>query len=259
MTGPPTALVTGASSGIGRSLTLLFARGGYDVVLVARRLASLQALAEEIHRLGRAAHVHAADLSEPGSAADLHGRLEALHTRVDVLVNNAGVGLQGRFDRLPLERQVAMIQLNVTSLTALTRLMMPGMIERNAGGVLNVASTAAFQPGPLMAVYYATKAYVLSFTEAIAEEVNETDLKISCLCPGPTSTEFVEAADMQGSRLFKAGAMSADAVAQAGYDGWTAGKRLVIPGVSNRLGTVLVKLTPRRIVPRITKRLNEVD
>ena len=175
-----------------------------------------------------------------------------------MLVNNAGIGMQGRFDQLPLDRQLSMIQLNVTSLVALTRLYLPQMIASNAGGVLNVASTAAFQPGPLMTVYYATKAFVLSFTEGIAEEVSGTALKLSCLCPGPTHTGFVEAAAMEGSRLFTAGAMSADDVARIGYEGWNAGKRLVIPGARNRLGTLLVRVVPRGAVPKITKRLNEV-
>jgi short-subunit dehydrogenase len=253
-----TALITGASSGIGRSLAQLYARGGYDVVLVARRESSLEALAEEIRGIGRAAHVFAADLSQHGSAEALRERIDQAHIEADVLVNNAGVGMQGRFDALPLDRQLAMLQLNVTSLTALTRLYLPQMIARNRGGVLNVASTAAFQPGPLMAVYYASKAFVLSFTEAIAEEVSETALKVSCLCPGPTHTGFVEAAGMQGSRLFTGGAMSAEDVARLGYDGWQAGRRLVIPGVQNRLGTLLVRFTPRALVPRITKRLNQV-
>lgn len=257
MSNPPTALVTGASSGIGRSLALLFARHGYDVVLVARRQSSLEALASEVHHLGRAAHVHATDLSQPGSASDLHGRLESVGTPVDVLVNNAGVGMQGRFDQLPLDRQLAMIELNLVSLTALTRLFLPAMLERNQGGVLNVASTAAFQPGPLMSVYYATKAYVLSFTEAVAEEVAATNLKVSCLCPGPTGTGFAAEADLEQSRLFKGGAMSADDVARIGFDGWTAGHRVVIPGFSNRIGALAVRLMPRRLVQKVTKRLNE--
>jgi short-subunit dehydrogenase len=254
-----TALITGASSGIGRSLARLFARGGHDVVLVARRESSIESLAEEVRGTGRAAHAFAADLSENHSAEALRDRIGRARIQVDVLVNNAGVGLQGRFDELPLDRQLSMLQLNVTSLTTLTRLYLPEMIARNTGGILNVASTAAFQPGPLMAVYYASKAFVLSFTEALAAEVSGTALKVSCLCPGPTRTGFVEAAGLQGSRLFTGGAMSADDVARVGYDGWNAGKRLVIPGVQNRLGTLLVRFTPRALVPRITKRLNQVE
>jgi uncharacterized protein len=253
------ALVTGASSGIGRSLALQFAAGGYDLVLTARSEPALQELAAQVQALGRTAHVIVADLGAADGASRLHEVLVRDGINVDVLVNNAGFGLQGRFDTLPLDRQLAMIQLNVTSLTALTRVLLPGMLARNSGGVLNVASTAAFQPGPLMTVYYATKAYVLSFTEAVAEEVAESRLNVSCLCPGPTHTGFVKAAGMTGSRLFKAGAMTADDVAQQGFEGWSNRKRVVIPGFRNRLGAFSVRLVPRRIVPTIVKRLNVVE
>ena len=254
-----TTLITGASSGIGRSLALFFARAGHDVVLVARREAALADLAGEVNRAGRSARVHAADLNDPEAPMQLHRQLAAAGVSVDVLVNNAGVGAQGRFDTLPLDRQLAMLQLNVTSLTALTRLFLPDMLARNRGGVLNVASTAAFQPGPLMAVYYATKAYVLSLSEAIAEEVSGSHLRISCLCPGPTHTGFAEAAAMTGSRLFKAGAMSADEVARQGFEGWSAGKRVVVPGFANRLGTLLPRFSPRALVTKVVKSVNVVE
>lgn len=251
-----TALVTGASSGIGRELALLFAHAGYDLVLVARKEDALSQVASGISQFGRRAHIIAADLSEPAAAARLYERLAAERIAVDVLVNNAGVGARGRFDQIPLDRQIAMIQLNVTSLTALTHLLLPGMLERNEGGILNVASTAAFQPGPLMSVYYATKAYVLSFTEGLAEELSATRLKISCLAPGPTETEFAKAASMTTSRLFKGEVMSAAEVAKAGYDGWRNGKRVVIPGTRNLLGTLMVRFSPRGTVTRIVKGLN---
>jgi short-subunit dehydrogenase len=254
-----TVLVTGASSGIGRSLALLFARDGHDLVLVARREDALAELAREVEGRGRSARVYAADLAAVGAAAELHQRIVSGGLSVDVLVNNAGVGMQGRFDALPLDRQIAMIHLNVTTLTALTRLLLPAMLQRNSGGVLNVASTAAFQPGPLMAVYYATKAYVLSFTEALAEEVSGSRLRISCLCPGPTLTGFAEAADMTGSRLFKAGAMSADEVARIGVDGWSAGKRVIVPGFANRVGAIAPRFSPRGVVTKLVKRLNVVE
>ena len=254
-----TVLITGASSGIGRSLARLFARGGYDVVLVARREGPLTELARELEGLGRTARVVAADLAEPGSAGQLYEQLQRDGVSIDVLVNNAGVGMQGPFAELPLDRQLAMIQLNVTSLTALTGLMLPAMRARNQGGILNVASTAAFQPGPLMAVYYASKAYVLSFTEALAEELAGSALKVTCLAPGPTDTEFAAAASMTGSRLFKGGAMTAEAVAAAAFDGWNARKRLVIPGTRNRIAAFAVKLAPRNLVVRSVKSLNTVD
>jgi uncharacterized protein len=179
--------------------------------------------------------------------------------QIDVLVNNAGFGLHGSFAELPLDRQLQMIQLNITALTDLTRRFLPGMLQRGRGGVLNVASTAGFQPGPLMAVYYATKAYVLSFSEALAEEVAGTALRISCLAPGATATEFADVAGMQKTRLFRAGAMNAVEVARAGYDGWQRGKVLVIPGVTNRLGAFSVRLAPRAMVRKIVKGLNSLQ
>jgi uncharacterized protein len=256
---PRPVLVTGASAGIGRSLALVFARHGFDVILVSRREAALQAVASEIVQTGRRAQVIAADLEVTSGAQELHDRLKRDGVEVDVLVNNAGFGMQGRFDQLPLDRQIAMIQLNVTSLTALTRLLMPSMLARNTGGVLNVASTAAFQPGPLMAVYYATKAYVLSFTEAIAEEVADSALRISCLAPGPTRTEFARRAAMTGTRLFRGGAMAADDVARIGFEGWNVGKRLVVPGARNKFGAFSVRLAPRLFVPKLVKRLNSTE
>jgi short-subunit dehydrogenase len=201
----------------------------------------------------------AADLAIPEGPQALHAKLEQEGLVIDVLVNNAGFGMQGPFDQIPLERQLAMIQLNVTSLTALTRLLLPGMMARNRGGVLNVGSTAGFQPGPLMAVYYATKAYVLSFTEAIAEEVSGSGLKITCLAPGPTVTGFATEAAMTGSRLFKAGAMSADDVARIGFEGWKDGKTLVIAGTRNRIGAFSLRLAPRAMVRKVVKRLNTID
>src|SRR5580704_4463158 len=200
----PTALITGASSGIGSALAEQFAADGYDVVLVARRGAPLDALAVEISRAhGVKARVLPVDLAEGGAGRRMFDDLQHAGVAIDVLVNNAGFGLRGRVAQLSVERQLQMIQLNATALTELTCLFISGMLERNTGGVLNVGSTAAFQPGPLMAVYYATKAYVVAFPEALAEEVSGSDLRVSCLAPGPTATAFAEKADMTQSRLFK--------------------------------------------------------
>ena len=253
------ALITGASSGLGRSLALLFARDGFDLVLVARREAALEEVAAAVRLLGRTAHVRPADLSLTDGVAQLHQRLHADGITIDVLVNNAGFGMQGPFDQIPMDRHLAMIQVNVTSLTALTRALLPGMLARNRGGVLNVASTAAFQAGPLMAVYYATKAYVLSLTEAIAEEVAGSALKVSCLAPGPTDTGFAAEASMTNSALFRAGTMDADQVAQIGFQGWKAGKTLVIAGMRNRAGAFAIRLVPRATARRIAKRLNAAE
>jgi short-subunit dehydrogenase len=252
-----TALITGASSGIGRDLARVFAADGYNVVLVARRAAALQGIAGELTREYRIdASVIAADLAQPDASARIVSELSAAGTVIDVVVNNAGFGLQGPVAELPLERQLEMIQVNVTALTALSRALLPAMLHRNRGGILNVASTAAFQPGPLMAVYYATKAYVESFTEALAEEVSGTGVRVSCLCPGPTATGFAEAAAMTDTNLFRGATMSPAEVARIGYEGWKRGKVLVVPGLSNRMGMAVVRFSPRPMVRRVVKRLN---
>lgn len=251
------ALVTGASSGIGRDLAHQFAAGGYDLVVVARRAVALDELVAEVTRAhGVQATALAADLAEPSAPRTIYDRLALAGTPVDVVVNNAGFGLGGAVAALPLDRQLEMIQVNVTALTALTRLFLPGMLERNRGGILNVGSTAGFQAGPMLGVYYATKAYVLSFTEAVAEEVAGSALLVSCLCPGPTATEFARTAALTNSNLFRRQTMTAAEVARIGYDGWQTGKVVVIPGFQNRLGVALVRLSPRSMVRRIVKRLN---
>jgi short-subunit dehydrogenase len=255
-----TALITGASAGIGVDLAKRFAADGHDVVLVARRGPPLEALAGELasrHRIKATAL--AADLARPEAPWALVERLRGDGVAPDVVVNNAGFGVQGRFADLPFERQMNIVQVNVTALTALTRLLLPDMLRRNRGGVLNVASTAAFQPGPLMAVYYATKAYVESFTEAIAEEVRDSALRVSCLCPGPTTTEFQQVAEMTHTNLFRRRRMTSDDVARIGYEGWKRGAVVVVPGFTNRMGMLWVRLTPRATVRRVVRRLNDAS
>lgn len=253
----PVALITGASSGIGRDLAHQFAADGYDLVLVARRRDALEDAVRDVTRThGVNARVIAIDLATPGAARQIVDQLQTAGVTIDVLVNNAGFGLHGPVAELALERQLEMVQVNVAVLTELTRLFLPGMLERNRGGVLNVGSTAAFQPGPLMAVYYATKAYVLSFTEALAVEVNGSALRTSCLCPGPTATHFAETAQVTHSRLFRMGTMRPADVARVGYDGWKRGQVIVIPGLKNRLGAVLASVSPRSMVRRIMKEVN---
>lgn len=252
-----TVLITGASSGIGRAFAHLFARDGYALLLVARRAPVLEELALELSREYQAAvRVMAIDLADPTAAHRLHQQLQG--QQVDVLVNNAGFGAQGAFAGLPLERQLQMIHLNVTALTALTGLLLPSMLERGRGGVLNVGSTAAFQPGPFMAVYYATKAYVVSFSEALADELSGSGLRISCLAPGPTATAFAAEAGATESRLFQGGTMTVDEVARIGYDGWKQGKPLVIAGARNRWRAFLVRLVPRAWVRKAVRDLNTV-
>ncbi len=251
------AVVTGASSGIGAELARVFARRGYSLFLVARREEKLQALAGELTKAGRVrVETMALDLETPTAAAALHDALGARGVKVHTLVNNAGFGLRGKFATLPLERQIAMIELNVTTLTKLSRLMLPGMIERRRGGILNVASLAAFQAGPQMAVYYASKAFVLSFSEALHEEVRRHNLTVTALCPGPTGTEFAGKADLDESLMFRRGGMSAAEVARLGVDGYEAGEAVVVTGFSNRAASIASQLSPRWISRRITVRLN---
>ena len=252
-----TALITGASSGIGHALARLFARDGYGLVLVARRAAVLEEVAAELSRAhGVAVRVIASDLAHPDAAMRLFAELQRAGVVVDVLVNNAGFGMQGAFAGLPLDRQMQMIHLNVTALTALTRLLLPSMLESAGGGVLNVGSTAGFQPGPFMAVYYATKAYVVSFTEALADELSGSGLRISCLAPGPTATAFAAEAGAAESRLFQGDTMSVDEVARIGYEGWQQGQPLVIAGTRNRIGAMAVRLLPRAYVRKLVRGLN---
>lgn len=251
------ALVTGASSGIGRSLAHLVAADGYDVVLVARRASSLDELAQQLtERHGVRTHIHAVDLSEPGAAGQLVDALRSRGLAIDVLVNNAGVGMQGAFATLPLDRQLAMVALNVTALTTLTGLLLPDMIARRRGGILNVGSTAGFQPGPFMAVYYATKAYVDSFTEAIADELDGSGLRVTCLAPGPTVTEFADRAGATGTTLFSGDMMSADEVARLGYEAWKASRPLIVTGTRNKVRQLMVRVLPRRMVRKAVRGLN---
>src|SRR5437764_7004485 len=251
-----TALITGASSGIGLDLARLFAKDGCDVVLVARSEGKLRELAAELERGGGVtAHVIALDLARPDAAEALVQRLPA---DVDILVNNAGFGVAGPFVETDLAKELEMIQVNIVALTQLTKLLLPKMVARRRGRVLNVASTAAFQPGPLMAVYYATKAYVLSFSEAIADELRDSGVTVTALCPGPTATGFAVVADMTASRLFNvAKPMSSAAVARAGYAAMRRGRRVVIPAVKNKLLTQSSRVSPRRMVTASVRKLQE--
>jgi uncharacterized protein len=246
-----TALITGASSGIGLELARLFAADGSDLVLVARSEDRLRQLAAELEgQFGIAAQVLAADLTRPDSAGEIATELASRGVQVDVLVNNAGFGAHGQVATLGVQRQLAVIEVNIAALTRLTALFLPGMLEREHGAVLNVASTAAFQPGPNQAVYCATKAYVLSFTEALAEETRGTGVRVSCLAPGATRTQFAAQADMSETLAFRLGAMAAKPVAQAGYDGLRKGKVLVVPGMFNRAAALAVRVSPRALVTR---------
>ncbi len=252
-----TVLVTGASSGIGMELARLFAQQGHNLVLLARGRQALETLAAELqtqHKI--AAQVLEADLADPQAPAAIVQELGRRNLHIDVLVNNAGFGLMGPHATLDTQRQLDMVQVNIHALVHLTRLLLPGMLARNTGGVLNVASTAAFQAGPNMAVYYASKAFVLSYTEALHEEVGGTQLHVSCLCPGPTHTGFVSAARMEGVGLFKLGAQSALDVARVGLAAFERNQTIAIPGLKNKLLTILGKFSPRYATRKIAQALN---
>jgi uncharacterized protein len=247
-----TVLITGAWSGIGRELARLYAADGARLVLVARSQDRLRELADELTaKTGAEAQIIPADLSRPTSPREIVQTLAQRHIDLDVLVNNAGFGAHGSIAELGTERQVEMIDVNVAALTRLTALLLPGMLARRRGTILNVASTAAFQPGPNQAVYGATKAYVLSFTEALAEEVRGSGVRVTCLAPGATDTGFASQAGMTGTRLFRRGVMDPARVARAGHDGVRRGKTVVIPGMRNRLQAFAVRLSPRALVTKI--------
>jgi short-subunit dehydrogenase len=250
-----TALVTGASYGIGVDLAECFARDGYDLVVAARSPAPLQEVADRLARsYGIRATAVGQDLGAIGGGRQLVSALQSKGIAVDVLVNNAGYGHAGAFTSSDLETQLGMIDLNVRALVELTHLLWDGMLARKRGGVLNVASTAAFQPGPLMAVYYASKAFVLSFSEALWEEARGTGLKVSCLCPGPTASRFRERAGTGKTRLATASAvMPSMPVAEQGYRGFKANKRVVITGARNRMGAAMARTMPRSMVLRMVR------
>jgi short-subunit dehydrogenase len=253
-----TALITGASFGIGLEFAHIFAREGYHLVLVARTADKLRQLASELEKAhGARSLILATDLTEPGSSAYVLDQTTRADIQVDVLVNNAGFGQYGLFVENDLEQCLHQIQLNVTTLTHLTRLYLPAMIKRGSGHILNVASTAAFQPGPLMAVYYATKAYVLHLSEAIANELEGTGVTLTCLCPGPTATEFQTRANIAGTRLAKYGTMTARAVAEDGYRALMTGKTVEISGFKNWLVAQSVRFAPRQMVAAVVRKLQQ--
>jgi hypothetical protein len=243
----PVALVTGASAGLGAEFARQLAKRGQRLVLAARRTGRIEALATE---LGNARAV-SIDLGKPGSAAALIADIEAAGEHVDQLVNNAGFGLHGRVAELDSARQREMIDLNCGALFELARAVLPGMIGRGSGAILNVASTAAFQPGPGMAVYFATKAFVLSLSEALHEEAKPHGIKVSALCPGPTRTEFGAVAGFAGNGAFDRISMDSEAVVRAGLAGLERNAAVVIPGLVNRAGAVSTRFVPRAVVRKI--------
>ena len=241
------ALITGASAGLGVEFARQLSKRGHRLVLAARRKDRLEALSKE---LGNARAV-AIDLSKANAAAKLMADIEANGETVDLLVNNAGFGLIGKFAELDARRLRQMIDLNVGALMDLCRAAAPAMIERKSGGIINVASTAAFQPGPKMAVYFATKAFVLSFTEALHEELKPHGIKVSCLCPGPTRTEFGEVAGFGGNGMFDHVAMDSPEVVEAGLKGLDKNRAVVVPGWKNKVTAASTRFAPRPMVRKI--------
>jgi short-subunit dehydrogenase len=254
----PTVLITGASGGIGAELARIFAAHRHDLVLVARTGPKLQSLSHELAQLhGIQARVLAADLSDPAAPARIFDTLQLQGVSIGILVNNAGFGARGAYAELDYEVEARMIQVNVTALAHLTRLFLPGMLARRDGKILNVASTAAYVPGPFMAVYYASKAFVLSFSEAIAEETQGTGVTVTALIPGPTRTGFAAAAGNRDTPLFrKGGVMGAATVARVGFDGLMAGRRVAIAGAGNKLTVLSTRMAPRTMLAKITRKLN---
>jgi short-subunit dehydrogenase len=251
------ALITGASSGIGAELAKLCAAAGKDLILVARRDGELQSLAAALAaRHGIQASALAADLSDPAAPLYIFQSVQSSGAEVDILINNAGFGLLGPFSQTNWQLEAAMIQVNVTAVAHLTKLFLPGMIQRRSGRILNVASTAAFVPGPFMAMYYATKSWVFSFTLAIAAELEGAGVTATALCPGPTVTGFFEAAGNAASNLLKGPTMTAAEVAKIGFDAMMAGKPEVIAGARNRWMIWGARFAPRKMLTAIAKKLN---
>jgi short-subunit dehydrogenase len=249
------ALVTGASGGIGLEIAKLLAQGGYDLALVARSQAKLESLAAELReKYGINVQVVACDLAQSNAAHAVRAQVP----QCDVLINNAGFANNGKFARMDERHILEEIQLDVTTLTQLTRLYLPGMIERKDGKILNLASTAGFLPGPNMAVYYAAKAYVISFSEAIAEEVRNTGVTVSVLCPGATATGFQDRAfDGKSTILTRLPMAKAADVAKAGVDGMMRGKRVIVPGITNKLVALSPKISPRGLLLRMSAKAVE--
>lgn len=254
-----TALITGASSGIGTELAKLFADQGYNLVLIARDRERLLALAAELEsRHGITVTAISKDLALPEAPTELLSDLRQRSIHIDVLVNNAGFAMGGEFTCADVSQTVALLHVNVVALTHLTRLLLPGMVARRWGKVLNVASLAAFYPGPLTACYNASKAFVVSFSQALSNELAGTGVTATCLCPGPTETRFAERAGLTRSKAFSANLMSAQAVAEEGFAALMAGKCLVVAGTTNKLRMLPISLMPSRILAHFSRKYHQV-
>ncbi len=257
----PTAVITGASRGIGEAFAQLFATDGYDLVLISRDEQRLQAIKQRLEREKKiTVHTLIQDLSAANATKKVMDYIRSKNIPIDVLVNNAGFGNLGRFANSDPKREQELLSLNMIALTELTKAVLPSMIARHAGKILNVASIAAFQPGPLMATYYASKAYVLSFSVALHEELKGTGVSISCLCPGPTRTSFANAAHIEKSRLFTAGlypVMTAKDVALAGYRSMQKNRAIIVPGLFNKISAFMGRLVPMWLSAKVAMRMHK--
>jgi short-subunit dehydrogenase len=253
-----TALITGASSGFGFEFAKLFAKENYDLVLIARDKEKLETIATQLQNEHEIfVRIISKDLSKEKAGEEIFQELEEAGIEIDVLVNNAGFATHGEFIEVPLSDELAEIQVNIATLTALTKLFVSGMVKRKEGKILNVASTAAFFPGPLMAVYYASKAYVLSFSEALAEELVGSGVSVTVLCPGPSKTGFINRAEVGKTLIFNRKLTTAREVAEAGYRGLMNQKRTVFVTRSERLTAALSRITPRSFLAKVIKRIQQ--
>ncbi|MCB0350650.1 MAG: SDR family oxidoreductase [Bdellovibrionales bacterium] len=256
-----TALITGASAGLGAEFAKIFAKDGHSVVLVARRKDRLEELSKELKSLNSEIQVHVlpVDLSKPGAAKEVVAFTEKQNIAIDFLVNNAGFGSFGHFSQLEINKELEMIDLNVRVLVELTHYFMKPMLERKFGRILNVGSTAGFQPGPFMSTYYASKAFVNSFSEALSYELKDSGVTCTVLAPGPTQTEFMVVAKLQKSKLFNyVTPAGGHEVAKAGYEAMNSGQPLCVPGIRNKLLIQTLRVSPRTLVRNITASLNQM-
>jgi uncharacterized protein len=253
-----TALITGASGGIGLDFAKKFAENNYNLVLVARSEGKLKEIAKDLENKHKiSVKILAKDLSKRETPPEIYDELKTAGVTVDVLVNNAGFATYGLFHELDTAKELELIDLNVSSLVHLSRLFLPDMIARKSGKILNVASTASFQPGPLMADYYASKAYVLHFSEALANELKGTGVTVTALCPGPTVSGFQERAAMTESKLVQSGLMETRKVVDIGYKALMSGKPIVIPGFRNQMLAFATRLLPRNMVTNTVRRTQD--
>lgn len=254
-----TALITGASAGLGRCFARFFAGDGYDVVLVARRRDRLEELAAELGKKGCRATVIAEDLGNAAAPARIFSAVREKGIEIEFLVNNAGFGTSGDFANLDLAREMEMVQVNVNALAQLTGLFLPAMVKRRSGRILNIGSTAGFQPGPGMATYYASKAFVNSFTEALAHELRGSGVHATVSCPGATDTEFGEVAGNDKSILFRLGTATAETVARQAYDAMMAGRPMIVHGLTNKIAAQSLRVSPRAVVRSLVASLNKTS